>query len=506
MRGLDRVAQPRAAHGGLRGDGVAAAPATAPSPARRGRLAAAGERVVSARDLLYPSRARAEAEFWTRTDFAGGFFGLARPGSGDALERDDQPGLHRRSGALVDRRSHRPRPLRRRPRRSAATTGGYERYWITRGGSDRLDVYELSAGVIRKVRAGLGLGWAATYGPRRRVRFIRADLNFARLPENRYDVIWSSGCLHHIIELEHLFAEVERALRPGGLFAIRDYVGERRMQFAPDRLARINAVLQEVPARYRRAEALAADAAPSLSPFCGVRSDAILPLAEARFEVVHKAPTGALVPAHLRHRPRRHRARGAGRPGAAAVGRAGGAARSRRAPVRRLRGVPQATVKFRRVGTRHAVSLPCPWQPSRFSQRGGDAVAPALVHDAVRVRHLAGNHLVDARLLVAVDDVDAVLAGVGRVGLAGGCRHAQEDQREVDPGGTAQIRHLLDQQFGDRSGHRLAPGGATLYQRVLDQRDRGQVLVQAATTDTPRADGARARRLVSAWRTGWQRC
>ena len=108
------------------------------------------------------------------------------------------------------------------------------------------------------------------------------------------------------MNLEHLFAEVERALRPGGLFAIRDYVGESRMQYDAERLARINRVLQQVPARFRRLQTVAA---PNLqqreltpahsSPFCGVRSDEILPLAEARFDVVYKAVSGSLFPLHF---------------------------------------------------------------------------------------------------------------------------------------------------------------------------------------------------------------
>jgi ubiquinone/menaquinone biosynthesis C-methylase UbiE len=295
MRGLDRVAHraPRMADFVMtvwrpRPDGAA------PSPAAP-HVAGPDERAVSARDLLYPSRSRAEAEFWARTDFRGGFFGLARPGSGDALERRTNEAY---TGDPM--RSWIDDLIARGPFNEAATLGcdhgSFERYWLTHGGSSRLDVYELSAGVIGKVRAGLGLGWAAAHGPGRRVRFIRTDLNFVHLPENRYDVIWSSGCLHHIVEIEHLLAEVERALCPGGLFAIRDYVGEPRMQFAPERLARINAVLHEIPARYRRVEALVPAPLSSLSPFCGVRSDAILALAEARFDVVHKALAGALFP------------------------------------------------------------------------------------------------------------------------------------------------------------------------------------------------------------------
>jgi len=168
--------------------------------------------------------------------------------------------------------------------------GGYEAAWLRAGGSERLDVYELSAGVIRRVRASLD--------DARRASFIQADLNFARLPSYAYDVIWSSGCLHHIANLEHLLAEVERALTDGGLFAFQDYVGERRRNYAPHRLARINALLREVPARFRRGgvEAVAPAAVEELSPFCAVRSDDILTLARARFDVVHQGVSGALFP------------------------------------------------------------------------------------------------------------------------------------------------------------------------------------------------------------------
>src|SRR5437899_10642677 len=123
---------------------------------------------------------------------------------------------------------------------------------------------------------------------------------FVRLPAARYDVIWSSGCLHHVVNLESLFAEVERALRDGGLFAVHDYVGERRMQFAPERLARINALLREVPARYRPGGTQELTGPPPyLSPFCAVRSDEILGAARARFEVVHEGKAGALFPLFL---------------------------------------------------------------------------------------------------------------------------------------------------------------------------------------------------------------
>ena len=45
----------------------------------------------------------------------------------------------------------------------------------------------------------------------------------------------SYRCAH---DTDHLLAQIERALRPGGLFALNDYVDERRLQYEADRLAR----------------------------------------------------------------------------------------------------------------------------------------------------------------------------------------------------------------------------------------------------------------------------
>jgi SAM-dependent methyltransferase len=239
----------------------------------------------STRDPTYASRARAEAMFWQRVELGGGFWAATR-GVAQRLANRAYTGDPDR--AWIDDL------LARGPFRRAASLGcdegGFERYWLQHGGSARLDVYDLSPAVIAAVRRGLERNL------RRRARFACVDLNFVRLPRQRYDVIWSSGSLHHVIDLEHLFDQVAWGLKPGGLFAIHDYVGEPRMRFAAGRLARANAVLRRVPARFRHAEVLTPPRAEGLSPFCGVRSDAVVPLAEARFEVVHKALTGALFP------------------------------------------------------------------------------------------------------------------------------------------------------------------------------------------------------------------
>jgi ubiquinone/menaquinone biosynthesis C-methylase UbiE len=173
---------------------------------------------------------------------------------------------------------------------------GYEpdldRRWMrVQPGTSTLDVYELSPAVIARARTG---------DPGARVRFIGADLNFVHLPEAAYGLILTSDTLHCITNLEHLLSEIERALRPGGLFALCGYVGEARMQFDPYRLGRINALLASLPERFRLIEAMRApDAALELSPFAAVRAPDVLPLVRARFDVVHEAVGGRLFPLPL---------------------------------------------------------------------------------------------------------------------------------------------------------------------------------------------------------------
>lgn len=114
-----------------------------------------------------------------------------------------------------------------------------------------------------------------------------------------YDVVWSTGCLHHVVNLEYLFDEVERALRPGGYFAVFDYIGEPRSQYGALRLQRINALFERIPRKFRLADRVTRPGPEELSPFEAVRSDESLSLLRERFDVVHLAQTGSLYPMGL---------------------------------------------------------------------------------------------------------------------------------------------------------------------------------------------------------------
>jgi SAM-dependent methyltransferase len=190
--------------------------------------------------------------------------------------------------------------IRRGPFGRAAALGGTqgvcEARWLEGGGSAYLDVYDLSSKVLARARRQLSSGRLRPLWRDSRVRLLRADLNFVRLPVGAYDVVWTTGCLHHVINLEYLLDEVVGALRPGGLFAIHDYVGEARVRYSPARLQRANEVLQLVPPKFRRAEEVTIPPPEQVSPFEAVRADEVLDLAKARFDILHLAESNALHP------------------------------------------------------------------------------------------------------------------------------------------------------------------------------------------------------------------
>lgn len=68
-----------------------------------------------------------------------------------------------------------------------------------------------------------------------RVATQTVDLNFAALPENAYDLIISSDCIHHLYNLEHIAYQINRSLKGEGILFLTDYVGEARFQFSDEK-------------------------------------------------------------------------------------------------------------------------------------------------------------------------------------------------------------------------------------------------------------------------------
>jgi ubiquinone/menaquinone biosynthesis C-methylase UbiE len=79
-----------------------------------------------------------------------------------------------------------------------------------------------------------------------------ADVNTLRLPPNTYDLIFVQMAAHHFANLEQVFATIARALKPGGVFYLNEFVGPTRFQWTDKQLAACNALLESLPAQYRK--------------------------------------------------------------------------------------------------------------------------------------------------------------------------------------------------------------------------------------------------------------
>jgi len=113
--------------------------------------------------------------------------------------------------------------------------------------------------------------------------FIEADFN-AWTAGRQYKAVIANQVLHHVLELEHLFAEVKRALHPAGLFLTGDMIGRNGHQRWPEALEQVQRFWRELPAEYRwnrllnRFEEEYINHDCSDEGFEGIRAQDILPL------------------------------------------------------------------------------------------------------------------------------------------------------------------------------------------------------------------------------------
>lgn len=130
--------------------------------------------------------------------------------------------------------------------------------------------------------------------------FIPADLNRWSTGDE-YDVIIANQSLHHVVNLEGLFDQVKRCLRPGGRFLISDMIGRNGHQRWPEALDVIHEYWRKLPPSYRfnrlvgYYEELYQSWDCSVEGFEGVRSQDILPLLLEQFHFHLFIPYGNVI-------------------------------------------------------------------------------------------------------------------------------------------------------------------------------------------------------------------
>jgi len=135
-----------------------------------------------------------------------------------------------------------------------------------------------------------GRSLAAVRGVASGFRFEQVDLNTWEFPAGAFDVALATHSLHHVVNLEHLAAQVHRSLSDGGLFLINDMIGRNGHQRWPEALSIVHGIWGDMPDRYkfnhllRRFEAMYENWDCSTEGFEGVRAQDIVPVLNSYFD------------------------------------------------------------------------------------------------------------------------------------------------------------------------------------------------------------------------------
>ncbi|MEG3930471.1 MULTISPECIES: class I SAM-dependent methyltransferase [unclassified Microcoleus] len=146
---------------------------------------------------------------------------------------------------------------------------------------DAFDFSENSLEIARQDAAAAGV----------EINFYQDDFNLFAVDDNKkYDVVFCSGSLHHVKELERCLSIVQKCLKPDGYFIVNEYIGDCYNIYNQAQVDVINRIYKCFPDTLRSGTT-EKFSSPSIEkvlardPSEAVRSKLILPFLEFYFDV-----------------------------------------------------------------------------------------------------------------------------------------------------------------------------------------------------------------------------
>jgi SAM-dependent methyltransferase len=140
-----------------------------------------------------------------------------------------------------------------------------------------IDCLDINPAMLERGRAV-----AKQSGVEAHIRCLHGDFNQWE-PGAEYDAVLACQALHHVVNLEGLFAQIRAALAPHGRFIISDIIGRNGHRRWPEALQFVREFWSELPQSYRfnrvrqAHEELFINRDASAEGFEGIRSQDILP-------------------------------------------------------------------------------------------------------------------------------------------------------------------------------------------------------------------------------------
>jgi SAM-dependent methyltransferase len=133
--------------------------------------------------------------------------------------------------------------------------------------------------------------------------YEQVDINFVELQPESFDLIVAQTSLHHVLHLEYVAEQLAKALKPGGILWVHDYIGESQFQYSDTRIDIANKIIAALPERCRYDRIFGRQLRPVvrrlpgtlISPFESIRSGEIPGIFLSRFDVVHKVETSTIL-------------------------------------------------------------------------------------------------------------------------------------------------------------------------------------------------------------------
>jgi SAM-dependent methyltransferase len=123
------------------------------------------------------------------------------------------------------------------------------------------------------------------------IEYRAGNFNDLVLPAGAFDVIFFHASMHHVGNLEGLFEQIARSLRPGGLLYIDEYIGPSRHEWNADALDFADALYRMLPRLWRRRDRLVYPIEPD-DPSEAIRSAEIPAFLRSSMEVLEQRSYG----------------------------------------------------------------------------------------------------------------------------------------------------------------------------------------------------------------------
>jgi len=164
--------------------------------------------------------------------------------------------------------------------------GALERDLLGKGVCRNMEGIDFSPEAIRRAER-----LAEETGISDRVRYRVANLDALALPAEAFDIVFFHGSLHHVREVESALATVHRALKPGGLVFLDEYMGPSRFEWSDSIWRFAQAAFERLPDELKNRPTLAVPL-PLDDPSESVRSSSIAPAVSRVFELIEDRPYG----------------------------------------------------------------------------------------------------------------------------------------------------------------------------------------------------------------------